>query len=685
MNGLLQQIHRLELRHKLTLAPTDMADLIQKRAALRDLLDRRYLYQKERMKRFFYEAADKCGRPLARMLHPRAAVSYIPFIKTQKDRNTHDPGEILEVFKSYYDKLYNIKGQFADLAPTELGEKIRKYVGDTALPPLDVLLSGALEEDISETEISAAIQHTPSGKCPGPDGFTPAFYKLFGAQLAPIMARTFNSLDGEVGFVPQTLEAHISVIPKPGKDLAHAANYRPISLLNIDIKLFSKILADRLAPLLPLSIHTDQVGFVKGREARDNTIKTGLLVAKAKLESIPMGLLSIDAEKAFDRVHWGFMRAALDQLGLGPKFLQKIFALYSGPTDRVRINGMLSSSFAIQNGTRQGCPLSPLLYVIVMEHLANAIRKNEDIQGIRCGSVHHKAALYADDLLLYVSQPHTSLPSLMKELERFGHLSNFRVNFSKSEALNISLPQPEVSRIASNFPFKWKTEAVKYLGVYIPADLSKLYTLNYLTLLNRTIKNLKSYNGLRLSWFGRMNVVKMDILPRFLYIYQTVPIIPPSGFFQSLRSALVRFVWGGRRPRIGLRSLTRLKEEGGAGLPDFKTYFQASALVRMLDWTYQNKNKQWVQIEQTDIPVPLGHLPWIPESDNPVMGLAPKYTRDTLKVWHTVSSKFAPPNTLSPLSPLFSCPSFRPGYRKSAFLGWRAVEDTRVGDILVNV
>ncbi|KAM4034885.1 uncharacterized protein ACNLHF_021597 [Anomaloglossus baeobatrachus] len=339
MNGLLQQIHRLELRHKQTLAPTDMADLIQKRAALRDLLDRRYLYQKERMKRFFYEAADKCGRPLARMLHPRAAVSYIPFIKTQKDRNTHDPGEILEVFKSYYDKLYNIKGQFADLAPTELGEKIRKYVGDTALPPLDVLLSGALEEDISETEIGAAIRHTPSGKCPGPDGFTPAFYKLFGAQLAPIMARTFNSLDGEVGFVPQTLEAHISVIPKPGKDLAHAANYRPISLLNIDIKLFSKILADRLAPLLPPSIHTDQVGFVKGREARDNTIKTGLLVAKAKLESIPMGLLSIDAEKAFDRVHWGFMRAALDQLGLGPKFLQKIFALYSGPTARVRING----------------------------------------------------------------------------------------------------------------------------------------------------------------------------------------------------------------------------------------------------------------------------------------------------------------------------------------------------------
>lgn len=109
-------------------------------------------------------------------------------------------------------------------------------------------------------------------------------------------------------------------------------------------------------------------------------------------------------------------------------------SLYSSPSARIRINGTLSPAFHIHNGMWQGCPLSPLLYVLTMEHLAEALRNNPNIRGI--SPVHTKLALFADDLLMFVTQPHLPLPSIIQE---FRLMSNFMVNHSKSEILNFSV------------------------------------------------------------------------------------------------------------------------------------------------------------------------------------------------------------------------------------------------------
>lgn len=164
------------------------------------------------------------------------------------------------------------------------------------------------------------------------------------------------------------------MIPKPGKDPNQCGNYRPISLINIDLKLYAKMIANRLRPLLPNIIHLDQVGFIPGREARDNTIRTISLISRARTSDIPMCLLSVDAEKAFDRVDWDFLRATLQHIGLGSVLMARIMALYSSPSARIKLNGQLSHTLPIYNGTRQGCPLSPLLYVLSMEPLAVALR-----------------------------------------------------------------------------------------------------------------------------------------------------------------------------------------------------------------------------------------------------------------------------------------------------------------------
>lgn len=161
-------------------------------------------------------------------------------------------------------------------------------------------------------------------------------------------------------------------------------------MTNIDIRLYSKIISNRLTPILPNHIKLDQTGFMKGRETKDNIIKTCILVEYAQRTAIQTCLLAVDAEKAFDRVGWRFLKETLIQIGMGPKMLSRIVALYSNSRAKVRTNRILSEYIKISNGTLQGCPLSPLLYIFVMEHLIMAIRKNKDIKGIKVKDKEYK-------------------------------------------------------------------------------------------------------------------------------------------------------------------------------------------------------------------------------------------------------------------------------------------------------
>lgn len=107
----------------------------------------------------------------------------------------------------------------------------------------------------------------------------------------------------------------------------------------------------------------------------------------------------------------------------------------------------------MRNGTRQGCPLSPLLFVLTLEPLLAAIRKNPDIGGCTVGGEEHKVAAYADDVLLYTTNPRISIPNILAIVKRFGEISNYKINLGKSEALNINIDKKEEEWIRETFPF----------------------------------------------------------------------------------------------------------------------------------------------------------------------------------------------------------------------------------------
>lgn len=206
---------------------------------------------------------------------------------------------------------------------------------------------------------------------------------------------------------------------------------------------------------MPKWIHADQTGFIPGRECKDNCIKTLLLLQKGKGGQSPGILLCIDAEKAFDRVDWVFMMDTIENLGIGPKMAKWIKNIYNHPTASVKVNGSMSPSFEMFYGTRQGCPLSPLLYVLLLEPILATIRNNTDMGGVKMGEEEHKVAAYADDILFYVSNPRTTLPNLIIGLKRYGELSNLNINSIKSKMLYINLSKKEKLALQREFPFTW--------------------------------------------------------------------------------------------------------------------------------------------------------------------------------------------------------------------------------------
>uniref|UniRef100_A0A8C5LLZ8 Reverse transcriptase domain-containing protein n=1 Tax=Leptobrachium leishanense TaxID=445787 RepID=A0A8C5LLZ8_9ANUR len=646
---LLENIRRLEQSHHYSTNDTDFKEATILRRRLNDILNEKLRLDAARAKCYFALQENKPGKLLAQLLRQRRDINYISKIRTGNGQISPRPDVIVKEFETYYRGLYDADGS---LGGKRASPDVSSYLRDkihTTLTPED---SEMLSVPFTSGELVVVLKLMKAGKSPGPDGLPVEYYKHFAQDLLPRMLSVFNSVGADTSFHPHTIAATIAVIPKPGKDGSECKNYRPISLLNADAKIFAKLLAERLKPFLSKLIRPDQVGFIPGREARDATARAIGAVAYARQTGEGVILLSMDAEKAFDRVSWPFLFQVLHRMGLPDIFLEQVQALYTNPSARIRVNGALSAPIPIYNGTRQGCPLSPLLFALYLEPLLEAVRSTDSITGIRGASRSHVVSAYADDLLFMLTNVETSLPAVRKVLSAFGEVAGFRVNMDKSEILNVNLSQRCVTRLKRSVPFTWCTDRIKYLGIWIAPSPEQLYALNYQPLLDVFVSDLSGWTKKFISWTGRINTLKMNVVPRLLYVLQTVPISLPTDFFKRYRTAALRFIWPNGGPRVGYATLCRSKSDGGMALPDAKLYYYAVHLTRLLEWSLQKSEKLWLDLEEKLLGTPLWTLPWIrcqgPWEQRRTWCL----TTETLGIWRRLRMQFGLTSSISPLLPL---------------------------------
>uniref|UniRef100_A0A671XN45 Reverse transcriptase domain-containing protein n=1 Tax=Sparus aurata TaxID=8175 RepID=A0A671XN45_SPAAU len=622
---------KIEKQHKTTQDPS----LLSKIKEIRDNIDRLLTTEIEKKTRFlkqsYYEVGPRATKLLAKRLKRQQADRTIHKIR---DINTNqvinEPKEIETKFMNYYRDLYS-QPLSADT------DQIKVFLKDLDLPAIGKNQNDLLTSPITREEIQKAVSKLKTGKSPGSDGLPSEWYRTLSEQLIPLLELSFN-YTLEYGEIPPSWkEAIITVIPKKNNSET-CSDYRPISLLNIDYKLYTSIISKRYEHFLSDIIEEDQTGFIKGRQAQDNIRRTLHIIDHIQNKNISAALISLDAEKAFDSVNWTFLYLVLKQFGLNDKAVECIKTLYQRPTARIRINGSLTESITLERSTRQGCCLSPILFAIFIEPLAQAIRQNKDLKGIKVGRNVHTIGLFADDVICYLEDPDTCIPILINQLEEFGFYSGYKLNLTKTQILTFNCHPPK--HIQSKYNLNWNATKMKYLGVTLTRRIDEIYEANYIKVDKEIRNDLDRWTVLPLDIGLRIETIKMNILPRILYLFQALPIEIPEKQFRIWDKIISRYIWNGHRPRIKFKTLQIGKDGGGMALPNLQEYYHAAQIRPVICWCDEDYVAKWKNFEQFVHGREIQSLIGDREETLSMIEHVDTVTRFTLKMWFNLVQKY---------------------------------------------
>lgn len=190
-----------------------------------------------------------------------------------------------------------------------------------------------------------------------------------------------------------------------------------------------------------------------------------------------------------------------------------------------------------------------------------------------------------DDVLLTLTNLHISLPNVHAQLQAFGLLSGYKVNMSKMETLPVNLPPAVLASLHSRFNYNWRTVSLKYLGAYLTPSYLSLFGNNFPKLFTEIRRLLNKWNALPISLFGRIMVVKMTILPKRMYLFETLPVPTPRSELRAMQASLIHFVWAHKRHRISKSVFLAPRSRGGLSVPDILKYYWSAQLRRIPAWS----------------------------------------------------------------------------------------------------
>ena len=335
--------------------------------------------------------------------------------------------EILDIQKNFYQKLYKSKDV------TYRGFGYLKKVKVTKLTDQQKL---ELDCDISGTKIIECIKQMKMEKVPGIDGLPIEFYRVFYCKFQEF----FNSVISEIaekGFTLNQGHGIISLMDKPGRDLLFIKNWHPLSLLNVDSKIYSKILANKLHKVLPNLIHKDQSGFMKGCTIGENLLDELSIIEHCEQNEISALLIAIDFEKAFDTVNWQSFYAILNLFNFGPRYISMVKNLFKNNTSCTINNGWSSEWMNIGRGLRQGDCFPPPAFLLVMEVLGQILGQNNKIKGIKIDCTEKQHAQFADDLWTSLMADQEMVDEFFKDIDQFSELTSLKINYDKTQIMRI--------------------------------------------------------------------------------------------------------------------------------------------------------------------------------------------------------------------------------------------------------
>jgi hypothetical protein len=449
------------------------------------------------------------------------------------------PNQIAKVFASYFRSI------FQSNRASNASSSSDPLVYDTTHPvPEDFTYSSP-----DKHEIWLVLNDMKRNSSPGPDGFNVEFYLATWAWTGDDVHKIVVDFFASGVLPPQASDTHTVLIPKKLVPLV-PADFRPISLCNVIYKIISKCIANRLKPHLPDYIHPSQQAFIEGRRISDN-----IIVAQEISHSFQLArwkhkafMLKIDLAKAFDRLEWNFIAAALARKGLHGHFIKLVHACVSSPHFLVIINGQAFESFISSRGIRQDCPLSPYLFILAINELSislgEALSANQlaDISlGPNCPPIH--SLLFADDLLICGHASLLEAQSMKRVLMAFCHNSGQMPNWAKSGLLFSRWVDDNTKLDIQNvFPVPLIDESFIHLGhpLVLPAkNRSEAYDF----VLQKFRNKLITYKANSLSHATRVELTNSVFA--YIPIYYMSNILFSKKFIAKINAIIRTFWWTG--------------------------------------------------------------------------------------------------------------------------------------------
>lgn len=428
------------------------------------------------------------------------------------------------------------------------------------MPQLNEEVKTALEVPISVLEIKRAIDDLNTGKSPGPDGLGAAFYKAFKEPMAEALHRVLLEAYEVKEMPPSFRRTHTILIPKsedPVKQLS-VKSYRPISLTNVDYKIFMKILARRMQTIITSIVGPHQTCGIKGR-----TIFTNIHVARSILECCDafggrVAMLQLDLEKAFDRVAHDILFSILEHVNVGSVILDGVKMSYEKCFTSLIVNKEVSEKLEVRSSVRQGCPLSPLLFAIYLEPFCLKILHSQRIRGFRLVSSEVKLLSYADDIAVFCKDTE-SVSEVVKETALFCKMAGSAINWKKCVGFWHGCWE-STPAIFENIHFT--VLPPKYLGVPLEhyRDTGDYWREQTEQVRAKTAK----WGGKDLSMFARSLVCNLFIVAKVWYVLQVLSMSRVN--VQRLHRVFAVFVWGSGWERSSRTNLFRSARNGGIGL-----------------------------------------------------------------------------------------------------------------------